>query len=72
MQELSYEALLGMSQGQQCLSWDGATGEAEKWLDLGYSLEEDLTESAKEGQGVVDEEKSRIKVDSSIFGTSEA
>lgn len=72
MQEISYEASLGRTQGWRCLSWDGSTGEVEKEVHVGHSLEEKLTGRVKEGLREVDEGKSGVRVDSSIFGTTGA
>lgn len=72
MQEPSYEALLGMIQGEGCLSSDGGIREAEGWVDLGCSLKEELIRRVKEELiSMVAEGKSGTQVDSSIFGIIE-
>lgn len=72
MQEPSYEALLGMIQGERCLSSDGGIREAEGWVDLGCSLKEELIRRVKEELiSMVAEGKSGTQVDSSIFGIIE-
>lgn len=48
-----------------CLSQDGGCGEAEEWLDVTFRGR------AQVRLGVVDESKSRIKVDFSTSGTTE-
>lgn len=71
MQEPGYEALLGMIQGERCLSSDGGIREAEGWVDLGCSLKEELIRHVKEELSMVAEGKSGTQVDSSIFGIIE-